>query len=394
MRPPASGKSLVTLENWQGPPFNRWSYQHMSEIVPSACVRRGTMPSTPLARCPRDLDEVAITRVCDETETVAAWLERTYTDGFIVLHGGRVVAERYFNGMTAQTRHLLQSVSKSITGILAGSLWGQGLLDEGTPLTAYMPELAGTSFAGATVRHVLDMSCGTRFSEDYDDPDADIRRYESAAGWQPAQAGASTDLLSYMLELPNARPHGGLFEYRSILTDLLGILLERAAGMRFADALSHFVWSNIGAEHDAEITVDRHGNPMTDGGISTTVRDLARFGQMVLQYGCAEGRQIVPAAWLQDTLVADEECREAFARSESAARYPRGHYRNQWWVPDGSRRVLLGAGIYGQTLYVDFEAGVVVVKLSSLPVPLDLSISADTLSACRAIARALSAKDG
>ena len=123
------------------------------------------------------------------SSTLGAHLEASYTDGFLALHHGRIVAEQYSNGMTRGTRHLLQSVSKSLTGALAGALAGSGALDPGGLVTDYVPMLRGTSFEGATVRHLLDMTAGTRFSEDYDDPGSDVRRYEVAAGWQPAAAG-------------------------------------------------------------------------------------------------------------------------------------------------------------------------------------------------------------
>ena len=141
--------------------------------------------------------------------------------------------------------------------------------------------------------------------------------------------------------------------------------------------MSELVWSRLGAEHDARITVDRHGNPVTDGGFCVTLRDLGRFGLMYLRRGTWNAGQIVPAAWVDDTRHADEACREAFARSDSALRYPRGHYRNQWWVPDGPAGILLAAGIYGQFVYLDMGADVVIVKLSTLPFALDLNVSAD-----------------
>ena len=390
----ANGLGLVTLENWETAPWNRWSFQHISEIIPSARISRGEGPILDLPADPQAVDYLTFATSAGTIETVAGWLERTYTDGLLVLRHGRIAAERYCNGMSRRTPHLLQSVSKSITGALAGALWGSGLLDMAGVLTDYVPELAGTSFEGATVRQLLDMSCGTRFSEDYDDPESDVRRYESVAGWQPAPGPSSPDLLQYILALPNSREHGEIFEYRSILTDLLGIVLERAADMRFNEALSELIWSQLDADCDAEITVDRHGNPLTDGGICVTLRDLARFGQMIAQYGCLGGRQVVPAAWVQDTLDADEACRRAFAPSEAAMRYPRGHYRNQWWVPDRERRVLLASGIYGQSLYVDLASDVVIAKLSSLPAAADPDVSADTLLAYRAIATALSAAPG
>jgi CubicO group peptidase (beta-lactamase class C family) len=387
---PPPPERRVTLAQWQGPPWNRWAYQHISQVIPTARIWRGDGGVTPLPPDPVDVDDIAFETIAGERTTVGALLQRTYTDGFLVLRDGRIASEQYFNGMLPHTRHLLQSVSKSITGALAGALVGRGLLDAEGQLEDYVPELRDTSFSGATVRHLLDMSAGTRFSEDYDNPQSDIRLYEGAAGWRPAAPHeADLDLFGYILTLPNVRPHGGVFDYRSILTDLLGVVLERAAGMRCADALSDMIWAPIGPEEDAEITVDRVGSPMTDGGVSVTLRDLARFGQMYLHRGLVDGRQVVPAAWVDDTRHADETCKRAFAASETAIRYPKGHYRNQWWVPDAEAGVLLASGIHGQSLYVHMGLGVVVAKLSSLPVAYDLDIYADQHRAYTAVAAAL-----
>jgi CubicO group peptidase (beta-lactamase class C family) len=387
--PPPPDKQ-VTLDNWQGPPWNRWSFQHLDEIIPSARIGRGDGPVAELPGDPRPVDHSTFEATSGERLTVGAFLTRTYTDGFLVLQGERVVSEQYFNGMTPATAHLLQSVSKSLTGALAGVLAGRGVLAPERLAEEYVPELKDTSFAGATVRQVLDMSTGTKFSEEYDDPESDVRRYESAAGWRPPSGGDDLDLFRYTLTLGNHRAHGGVFEYRSILTDLLGWIIERAGGARFADLMSELVWSRLGAEHDARITVDRHGNPATDGGFCVTLRDLGRFGLMYLRRGARNAEQIVPAAWVDDTRHADETCREAFARSESTLRYPRGHYRNQWWVPDGPAGILLAAGIYGQFVYLDMGADVVIVKLSTLPFALDLDVSADHVRAFAAIVAALS----
>jgi len=318
-----------------------------------------------------------------------------------VLHRGRIVTEQYFNGMERDTPHLLQSISKSITGGVVGALVGKGRLDPGRPVTDYVPELAGTSFEGATVRHLLDMSAGTRFSEEYDDPDSDVSLYEGAVGWRPVGCDEDElDLLAYVVGLPNHREHGGLFEYRSILTDVLGIVVERVSGLRFAQAMSELLWSQLGAGYDAEITVDRHGFALTDGGISMTLRDLARFGQLYLQSGCWEGHQVVPASWVNDTRYADDECRRAFAASNDARRlgfcdpaeavcYTKAHYRNCWWVVDPQLGVLLGSGIYGQSLYVNMFANAVVAIVSSQPKPFDGDGAGDVLQACAAISSAL-----
>jgi CubicO group peptidase (beta-lactamase class C family) len=390
---------LVNLSNWQGPPHNRWSFQHVGQLIPSARISRGDGPVLELPVELRDVDDLPFRTAAGATSTLRAQLEASYTDGFLALHHGRIVAEQYGNGMTQSTRHLLQSVSKSLTGSLAGALVGSGALDPGGSVTDYVPLLRGTSFEGASVRHLLDMTAGTRFSEDYEDPASDVRRYEIAAGWQPSDGEPGIDLAEYIAALPNRSAHGEAFAYRSILTDVLGMVVEGASGERFADAMSSLLWSRMGAEHDAEVTVDRHGNALCDGGVSVTLRDLARFGELHLRDGRLGGVQVLPAAWVADTRFADAACREVFISSLAAeqsdrspaqqACAPRGHYRNQWWVLDPGAGIMMGSGIYGQYVYVDAALDVVLVKVSSLPRPLDPAIAADTLRAFASLAARL-----
>jgi CubicO group peptidase (beta-lactamase class C family) len=401
---PAEGRTrgndgVVTLSNWQRAPFNRWSFRHVAQLVPSARVERGEGPVLGLPPDPVSLDDVRFQTQSGGWQSLGDFLTSTSTDGFVALRGGRVAAEIYFEGMTPSTRHLLHSVSKSLCGTVAGALIGTGVLRADDLVTDHVPEFEATSFEDATVRHLLDMTAGTRFSEDYDDPAADVRAYERAAGWQPAAPGEQLDLAGYVAALPNERGHGELFEYRSILTDVLGLVLERAGRAPLAELTSRLIWRQMGAEYDAEVTVDRAGNPMADGGFSVTLRDLARLGQLWLQGGCVLGRQIVPYDWVGDTRFADDVCRRIFLASPEAARAlcppldpacePLGHYRNQWWVLDPSRGTLLAAGIYGQYLYIDISAGVVLAKLSSLPDPLDLEVSADSLAAFAAVTERL-----
>jgi CubicO group peptidase (beta-lactamase class C family) len=397
---PPGADHLATLENWERAPWNRWSFQHVRQIIPSARISRGRGPVRELPAAPADLDGLTF-ETSQGAATLTGLLARLYVDGFLVLHRGRIVTEQYFNGMERDTPHLLQSISKSITGGVVGALVGRGRLDPGRLVTDYIPELGGTSFEGATVRHLLDMSAGTRFSEEYDDPESDVSLYEGAVGWRPVGCDEDElDLLAYVVGLPNHREHGGMFEYRSILTDVLGIVVERVSGLRFAEAMSELLWSQLGAGYDAEITVDRHGFALTDGGISMTLRDLARFGQLYLQSGCWDGHQVVPASWVNDTRYADDDCRRAFAASSDARRlgfcdpaetvcYTKAHYRNCWWVVDPQLGVLLGSGIYGQTLYVNMFANAVVAILSSQPRPFDGDGAGDVLQACTAISSAL-----
>jgi len=366
--PPFPAERLVTLANWQDPPFNRWGFQHVAELIPTARIARGG----PVWRLPEEPRDLSGTRIDADGRSMPlpSFLERTYTDGIIVLHGGRVVMESYFNGMDKRSRHLLMSVSKSVTSAVCGRLVDGGLLRPDEPVTLYLPELAGTSWDGCTVRHLLDMRAGTRFNEDYTNLDADVRVYEQIYLWRPRTSlDLPTDITTYYATLANERPHGGRFDYRSILTDVLAWVMERAAGARFADLVASELWAPMGAEDDAEVTVDGHGNAMADGGISCTLRDLARFGLLLLGGGRRGSEQVIPRAWIRDTLTADPDVLTAFAAAPDAAEFPVGtYYRNQFWVIDPRGPIVMASGINGQTVLVHVPADVVVAKVSTWPV--------------------------
>src|SRR5580698_3210668 len=385
--PPFPEQSLVTLANWQDPPFNRWAFQHVRELIPTARIARAAAPA-PLPRAGRDILGFQFT-YGDRELTVAEMLEETYTDGFLVLHQGRVVAEHYFNGMAPDVPHLLMSVSKSVTSAVAGVLAGRGLLRVSAAVEEIVPELGGTSFEGAAVQDLLDMRAGTKFDETYENPEADVRTYERVYLWRPDDGRPRpADALGYFATLQNDGPHGGPFRYRSILTDVLAWVIERAAGERLHQLISRELWQPMGAEFDAEITVDAHGNPMADGGICATLRDLARFGQLYLRQGRAEGRQIVPGAWIEDTIRGAPDGAEAFAPAGPVPGDPAGaHYRNCWWVRDPGLPFYYASGINGQNVFVHVPAQTVVVKLSTWPTA--LSPAADIVQGALAIANAL-----
>jgi CubicO group peptidase (beta-lactamase class C family) len=375
--PPFPEQSLVTLANWQDPPFNRWSFQHIRELIPTARIARAAAPD-PLPRAERDVLGFRFS-YGDGELTVAEMLEETYTDGFLVLHQGRVVAEHYFNGMAPDVPHLLMSVSKSVTSAVAGVLAGQGLLRVSAAVEEIVPELGGTSFEGATVQDLLDMRAGTRFDESYDNPEADVRTYERVYLWRPDNGDPRpADALGYFATLQNDGPHGGPFRYRSILTDVLAWVIERAAGMRLHELISRELWQPMGAEFDAEITVDGHGNPMADGGICASLRDLARFGQLYLE----GGRGIVPKDWIEDTIRGAPDGVRAFAEGDDSPGYPPGaHYRNCWWIRDPGVPFYQASGINGQNIFVHVPSQTVVAKFSTWPTALSLAAGVTTQAA-------------
>lgn len=378
----------LTLDNWQEGPWNRWANQHVNQIMATTWIGRGSEPISVLERWPSDLSEVPVERSDGGAITLREMLAETYTDGFVVLHEGSIVYERYFNGMTEETPHLYQSVSKSVTGMLAGILIADGRLELERRIGEYLPELRDSGFGDATVRNALDMLVSVAFSEVYQDPMSDMNRLDRAAGWRALLPGDIDGLYPFAATIRKDAEHGKVFQYCSLTTDVLGWVLSRVSGLSFAELLSRELWAKLGCEHDAFIIIDRHDSPSPSGGICTTTRDLARFGQMVLQDGYANGRQIVPAAWIDDTRYNGDV--EAFARNaEQRGSRPGGAYRNQWWIINDAHGTFYGTGVYGQHLWLDPVAGVVIAKHSSRPMASDPKLGDLTLRGFAAVAAAL-----
>ena len=386
-----SAGRLVTLANWQDPPFNRWAYAHIESILPTERVSRGDGPVTDLP-----VNELPIMDLAFDIEggsrTVGRMLEETQTDGYLVLHEGSVISESYFGQTTRTTPHLLQSVSKSMTATLAGVLVGRGALDPEAPVGEYVAELRGGSFDGCTVQHLLDMRAGTAFSEAYEDPSADIRISEQVIGWRPRSiAGLPPDLRAYMAALSNAGPHGGPFDYRSILSDVLGWVVERAGRAPVAEQFSRDIWAPLGAEQDASLAVDAAGTSVTDGGFSVTLRDLARFGWMHLDGGRIDGRQVVPGSWIERLRRPDRELSRVFngALEVPGLTGPETMYHDQWWVLDPRQGIYVAIGIHGQILLIHHPSRTVVAKLSTQPRPVDRQVFRYQIAGSIAICHAL-----
>jgi CubicO group peptidase (beta-lactamase class C family) len=382
---PPPEQARVSLANWQEPPFNRWSFQHLREVIPSQRISRGEGAARSLywELDPGSVEDLPVTRVNGEDSTVARVLADTWTDAVLIMHQGAVVLERYYTGMLVDSPHLLMSVSKSLVGCVTGILADQEVVDPQQQVSKYVPEIAGSGYDGARVRDLLDMRSGVAFSEAYHDPDAEVRVIERHMGWRPREDGQQDlGLYGYLATLGTDTDHGKTFVYRSADTDMLGWVCERAAGARMADLISVLLWRPMGAEYDAEVSCDAYGSAVHDGGISTTARDLARFGQLLLDDGMVEGRQVVPPWWLQEARTPDADVRDAFAASESEPFLPGGWYRNQFWhLPARNGNVQLCLGIHGQMVLVDHNTSTVAVKFSTWPDPQNPGYLSDTISA-------------
>ena len=185
--PPVPG-CQVTLANWRQSPFNHWAFHHVREVVPSAPIRRGERIWR-LPRAHRSIEGITFPDRNGARHVVGAALEETFTDAMVVLHRGHVVHERYDHGMDPADPHILMSVSKSLTAALVGVLAGRGIVEPEAPVIDYVPEVAGSAYEGATVRHLLDMRVGADFDEDYTATSGIMMDYRAATAWNPTPEG-------------------------------------------------------------------------------------------------------------------------------------------------------------------------------------------------------------
>lgn len=351
--PHLGGDYRVTKETWAFGPHNRWGLQHVREITSTATVSRGDGPVRAFESKPKPVLDLKVKRPDGEMVTVKRWLHDSYTDGFLILYKDKVATEVYMNDMEPESLHNLFSMSKSYLGVLCGMLIERGILNPDAPITDYVPELEGSVYGDALVRHLLDMNVGIAFDEDYANPDSDIFRHAFATN-ALGDAGDLT-LRKVLTTFKKEGEHGQGFHYVTANTDALGWVAERAAGRSLIEMLSTEIWSKIGAEQDAAIIVDLDRTTFIGGGFNTTLRDSARFGQMMLHRGKVGETQVVPESFIKDIETFSIPTRNKGTR-----------YRSQWWV-ESQYEAIAASGVAGQDIIVVPNKELVIVKFSSWP---------------------------
>ncbi len=321
---------------------------------------------------------LAVTTPLAPRSTLGEVLSSTETDAFVALHDGALACEYYRAPVAATTPHPLLSVTKSMVGALAGILIAEGSLDPDAAASAYAPELIAGGYAGATVRDLLDMRTGGDYREGYDDPRNELAQLGQICGWWPRTDPTLPHAVrDWLATIVRTAASAGPFSYRSADTEVLGWVLERVAGMPLAELIGRRLLGPIGAETDGRLEVDPAGQALASSGLALVPRDLARFGQMLLDGGAVDEAQVVPTRFLKDTYAGQDDSVAAFhARvgatlGPDAPFPPKGLYRNQFWVLEQDRRRLLCLGVHGQMMLVDGDNRVVAVKLSSWPTPQD-----------------------
>ena len=370
-------------------PQHRWAFSNMRALVPTAGIPRAG-PVAELRQLQRDdLDAVQVTAPDGKVMTWRDTLAANYTDAILVMKDGVVVYERYFGVTTPQTQHILFSVTKSFVGTLAETLIDEGKLNPDAKAQAYVPELKGSGLGDATIRQILDMRTGLAFSEDYVPGQTgitDVGRMTIAGALAPRPAGYDGPDGHFALVASQGKnaPHGGNFVYRTPNTAALQWVIERVTGQSLAEQIYARYWSQLGMEQDAALTADRLGTAFGGGGMLASVRDIARFGEMMRLGGLHKGQQIVPPAAVARIFAGGDPA--AFA----AVQYPGnldGNYGSQWWHRAGGQTMALG--VHGQGIYIDRQAGVVIARVGSHPVASNRNYMALTMAAYDAMVAAI-----
>jgi CubicO group peptidase (beta-lactamase class C family) len=381
---------LATRDVYRDRRSTRWFMQHVRQAVGTADLRDAGTVVTPLPDHLRDLGRFVLeTRGEDKTLSLPEILKATGTDAFLVLQHGAVVYEDYFGGMTPRSPHLWQSMSKSLVSCVAGNVIETGRLDPGDRVGAVVPELEGSAYGDALMRHLLDMQVGVEYSEDYADPDSDVNELDRIYGIRPRrsrrQLGSSYD---WAATRRKRGEHGREFAYVSLDTNVLAWVLERVTGVWLPELIRDEVWGKLGGEHDAYIALDSAGSAQAESGVCASLRDLARLGLALCRHGELAGRQVVPAAWVDDIVNGGDQA--AFAAADWAEYIAQGSYRDNFWVTrSGPSAAFLALGIWGQMLYVNPAADVVVAKYSTYKQADDPEAFGMDFALCEALAREL-----
>lgn len=360
-------------ENWQSAPSNRWAYQHVSEFIDTRSIDPAH-DQTPLS---------GTTVHNSHLDQHEAALEALYTDALVVMNRGILVDERYYGEMKPDSVHLLQSVSKSLLGVLYGALIEQNLIDPSKKVEEYLPSMSPSGYAHATIQNLLDMTAAVNFSEDYDDPDSEISQLDRASGWRVTSSAEELGIRKFLVAVKQSGVHGVQFQYCSANTDLLAWIAESVLDKSYSEILSAFIWRPIGASQSANVTVDQDGHALANGGISATARDIALFGHAVLAAYLGEKSELVSQSWAKNTFAGADAAIKSVNYLQSM--HPGGSYHNQWWITKSSLQEIYAVGIFGQYIWIDPSTETVIVKFSTLPTALSTKFSDEHITLFRKI---------
>lgn len=354
----------------------RWALQHITELCKTQTISRGAGNVSVLRRSMQDIDDLMV-RNGTENSTLREFLHSSSTDAFMVMREGKVITEQYFNGMRPHTPHLIWSCSKSISaGVVANLLQTESHFTRDSAVTKYVPELKGCGYDGSKIDDLLNMRSGVKYRFGLDAENIlrhkslnECGRHYRSAEMYPRIAGDQFGQHAFLKSLERdvgLGAHGSTFCYKDSDTAVLAWVCEKLTGRRFVDLMSDLIWSRLGTEHDGSIICGPKGACTPAAGVSITLRDFARWGQMHLQEGSWNGQQIVPFEFIRN--VAQYRRRPVFGDSS----YPPEDilldgttYHDQFWINVENMGTFHALGHCGQICYIHPPTETVIVRFAS-----------------------------
>ena len=355
----------LTLESFQFGPVNRWTFSHMREIIPTVNIPRDTNRFLVLNNSDDLVADFSV-EFQGRKQSIDEIAVHQFIDGLLIIKDGEIVVEKYYGHLTQDRPHLMNSVSKSIVGLVAGKLAAQGVIDLEKPVSHYVAALAKSGYGPDSLQTLLDMRDGSDYTETYADFTTTFRLQDCAIGWTDADycpKNGPIGLYEFLPTVGREKSKLGTFSYRSGSTNVIGWVLEAVTKQPLAELISEHIWQPMGAEFDANITVDEGGFVLADHGISATLRDLGRMGLLVLNDGKAFGNEVIPSKFIQDIRGQQGDPKWPYPGLGGYKPY----YRSFWWGEGNPGGDISGYGIHGQFVRVVPEAGLVITMYSTWP---------------------------
>ena len=315
-------------------------------------------------------------------------LKKCDTDAFLVMHKGKLKFE-FFDKFTNQnTPHIIFSVSKSLTSLLAGILINKKILNLTDTVSHIIPETKGTAYEDATIRNVLDMNVASGFIEDYAGEAEIFKKYRSSTGWDLPDEHSNienTGLHEFLSTMPKSKElHGKKYHYCSPHSDLLGWIIERASGQNFSKILADLLFKPSGINFSANVTLDKWGASRAAGGISISPYDLLLIAEMVRCLGSNNNGQIMPESWIKD--FQNYKNNTSYLNQDHLERFPRGNYRSKWYQTGFNDEEFCAIGIHGQNIWINPKKELTIVRMSSASDPINIETEELMFSVFREIA--------
>ena len=363
----------VTLQNWRKYPYNCWAFVNVRNLIPTAEIDNDPNTKIKIEKNLTNLNDMLIKHK-NSSANLQNILKKCDTDAFLVMHKGKLKFE-FFDKFTNQnTPHIIFSVSKSLTSLLAGILINKKILNLTDTVSHIIPETKGTAYEDATIRNVLDMNVASGFIEDYAGEAEIFKKYRSSTGWDLPDEYSNienTGLHEFLSTMPKSKElHGKKYHYCSPHSDLLGWIIERASGQNFSKILADLLFKPSGINFSANVTLDKWGASRAAGGISISPYDLLLIAEMVRCLGSNNNGQIMPESWIKD--FQNYKDNTSYLNQDHLERFPRGNYRSKWYQTGFNDEEFCAIGIHGQNIWINPKKELTIVRMSSASDPINI----------------------